>query len=169
MLAIIIIVISLVMMDQITKIIVTRSLEISESISLIDNFLAITYHRNAGAAWGILQGQMIFFYTITIIVIGVLIFWLRKIDLQKERLLGIAIAFMLGGAVGNFIDRLLYQEVIDFIDVMILGYDFPIFNIADSALCIGVFLFAIDAFYLERKRKKRAKSLELRTETGEAL
>ena len=128
---------------------------LGQSISVIDNFLYITSHRNEGAAWGILQGKMIFFYVVTLVVIGLVILWIRKLDIKKEKLLVIALSLILGGALGNFIDRVMYQHVVDFINTYIFGYDFPIFNIADSALCIGVFLMAVDAI-LDIKRHSQS-------------
>ena len=142
-----------VIVDQVTKYLVASQMTIGQSIPVIDNFLYITSHRNAGAAWGIFQGKMMFFYLITLAVIAVVLIWLSRLDLKKDRLLVIALALILGGAIGNFIDRLLYQHVIDFIDTYIFGYDFPIFNIADSALCIGMALMVIDAIF-DMKRQK---------------
>ena len=140
-----------IIVDQLTKFLVVKYMTLGQSISVIDNFLYITSHRNEGAAWGILQGKMIFFYVVTLVVIGLVILWIRKLDIKKEKLLVIAISLILGGALGNFIDRVMYQHVVDFINTYIFGYDFPIFNIADSALCIGVFLMAVDAI-LDIKR-----------------
>ena len=140
-----------IVLDQVTKYLVASQMTIGQSIPIIDNFLYITSHRNAGAAWGIFQGKMMFFYLITLAVIAVVIVWMTRLDIKKDKWLMIALALILGGAVGNFIDRVLYQHVVDFIDTYILGYDFPIFNIADSALCIGVVLMAIDAI-LDMKR-----------------
>ncbi len=137
--------------DQLTKYLVVTKMTLGQSIPLIDNFLYITSHRNEGAAWGILQGKMMFFYLITLIVVGVVIVWLTRLDFKKDKLLVIALALILGGALGNFIDRVSYQHVVDFIDTYIFGYDFPIFNVADSALCIGVVLMALDAI-LDMKR-----------------
>ena len=141
--------------DQLTKFIVVKYMTLGQSISVIDNFLYITSHRNEGAAWGILQGKMIFFYVVTLVVIGLVILWIRKLDIKKEKLLVIALSLILGGALGNFIDRVMYQHVVDFINTYIFGYDFPIFNIADSALCIGVFLMAVDAI-LDIKRHSQS-------------
>lgn len=137
--------------DQLTKYLVVTQMTRGQSIPLIDNFIYITSHRNEGAAWGILQGKMMFFYIITLVVVGVVIVWLSRLDVKKDKLLVIALAFILGGALGNFIDRVFYQHVVDFIDTYIFGYDFPIFNIADSALSIGVALMALDAI-LDTKR-----------------
>ena len=141
-----------IVLDQVTKYLVASQMTIGQSIPIIDNFLYITSHRNAGAAWGIFQGKMMFFYLITLAVIAVVIVWMTRLDIKKDKWLMIALALILGGAVGNFIDRVLYQHVVDFIDTYILGYDFPIFNNADSALCIGVVLMAIDAI-LDMKRQ----------------
>lgn len=137
--------------DQLTKYLVVTQMNLGQSIPLINNFLYITSHRNEGAAWGILQGKMMFFYIITLVVVGVVIVWLSRLDVKKDKLLVIALALILGGALGNFIDRVFYQHVVDFIDTYIFGYDFPIFNIADSALSIGVALMALDAI-LDSKR-----------------
>ena len=144
-----------IIIDQLTKFLVVKYMTIGQSISIIDHFLYITSHRNEGAAWGILQGKMLFFYVVTLIVIGVVILWIRRLEVKKEKLLVIALSLILGGAIGNFIDRVMYQHVVDFINTYIFGYDFPIFNIADSALCIGVFLMAVDAF-LDVKRDPKS-------------
>ena len=144
-----------IIVDQLTKFLVVKYMTLGQSISVIDNFLYITSHRNEGAAWGILQGKMTFFYIVTLVVIGVVILWIRRLDMKKEKLLVIALSLILGGALGNFIDRVMYQHVVDFINTYIFGYDFPIFNIADSALCIGVFLMAVDAI-LDIKRHSQS-------------
>ena len=144
-----------IIVDQLTKFLVVKYMTLGQSISVIVNFLYITSHRNEGAAWGILQGKMIFFYVVTLVVIGLVILWIRKLDIKKEKLLVIALSLILGGALGNFIDRVMYQHVVDFINTYIFGYDFPIFNIADSALCIGVFLMAVDAI-LDIKRHSQS-------------
>lgn len=144
-----------IIVDQLTKFLVVKYMTLGQSISVIDNFLYITSHRNEGAAWGILQGKMIFFYVVTLVVIGLVILWIRKLDIKKEKLLVIALSLILGGALGNFIDRVMYQHVVDFINTYIFGYDFPIFNLADSALCIGVFLMAVDAI-LDIKRHSQS-------------
>ena len=144
-----------IIVDQLTKFLVVKYMTLGQSISVIDNFLYITSHRNEGAAWGILQGKMIFFYVVTLVVIGLVILWIRKLDIKKEKLLVIALSLILCGALGNFIDRVMYQHVVDFINTYIFGYDFPIFNIADSALCIGVFLMAVDAI-LDIKRHSQS-------------
>ncbi|RPF56063.1 signal peptidase II [Aquisalibacillus elongatus] len=142
----------IIILDQLTKWSVASSMKLYESKEVIPGFLSITSHRNSGAAWGILEGQMWLFYIVTVIVIGVIIYYMQ---LYKDSYpwLMVGFAFILGGAIGNFIDRVFLQEVIDFIDVMIFAYDFPIFNIADSALTVGVVLVIVMMLIDEMKNK----------------
>lgn len=127
-------------------------MEFGESIKIIDNFFYLTSHRNKGAAWGMLEGQMWLFYIITLVVAAGIIYYMQT-QAKGKPLFQVSLAFILGGAIGNFIDRLFRKEVVDFLDTYILGYDFPIFNIADSALTIGVILLFIQVFKEERKEK----------------
>nr|WP_221452200.1 signal peptidase II [Bacillus benzoevorans] len=142
-------------LDQWTKWLIIQNMELSESIPIIDSFLYITSHRNTGAAWGILEGQMWFFYVITTIVILAIVFYLKKAA-KEGVLFKISLALMLGGAVGNFIDRIFRQEVVDFIHTYPFGYNFPIFNIADSSLVIGVALLMVYMVIEERRTKEKA-------------
>ncbi|MDR6997976.1 signal peptidase II [Neobacillus niacini] len=144
-----------IVLDQITKWLIVSKMHFGESITIIENFLYITSHRNRGAAWGILQGQMWLFYAITLVVIIALIYYLQKAAKGKW-LLGISLSFMLGGAIGNFIDRVIRKEVVDFIHTFIFGYNFPVFNIADSALVIGVILLMISMLRDERESKEKS-------------
>lgn len=144
----------LIAVDQLTKWLVVKNMDLGESITIIQDFLYITSHRNRGAAWGILQGQMWFFYIITIIVIVAIMYYLKKAK-NEGALFKWALSFMLGGAIGNFIDRVLRQEVVDFIHTFPFGYNFPIFNIADSSLVIGVGLLIIHMFLEEKKEKEK--------------
>lgn len=143
---------AIIIIDQWTKWLVVTKMDIGQSITVIENFLYLTSHRNQGAAWGILQGQMWFFYIITVIVIGVVIYYIQQYG-KESRLAGVALSLILAGAIGNFIDRLFRKEVVDFADTYIFSYDFPIFNVADSSLVIGVILVMIATFIDERKKK----------------
>ncbi len=146
----------LIAIDQITKYIVVTRMEIGEQIELMANFLYFTSHRNSGAAWGMLQGQMWLFYIVTVIVIIVVIYFMQTY--RDQPLLQLGFAFILGGAIGNFIDRILFQEVVDFIDVYIFGYNFPIFNIADAALTVGVILMIILILFEDNQPKGKKKN-----------
>lgn len=146
----------IIAIDQFTKWLIIANMNLGESMTIIENFLYITSHRNQGAAWGILQGQMWFFYIITVAVIFFIIYYLQK-HAKGKPIFSISLALLLGGAIGNFIDRLFRKEVVDFIDVYIFSYDFPIFNVADSSLVIGVALLILVMFLEERREKKLQK------------
>src|SRR5699024_6503634 len=115
---------------------------------------SITSHRNKGAAFGMLQGQMWLFYIITVIVVIGVIYYLHRYG-RKEMLFGIALALILGGAIGNFIDRLFRGSVVDFLYFRLI--DFPIFNVADSALTIGVALIFLHVLLEGKKEKANGK------------
>ncbi|MBM7701793.1 signal peptidase II [Metabacillus iocasae] len=142
-----------ILLDQVTKWVVVKQMELGDSIPVIENFLYITSHRNRGAAWGILQGQMWFFYIITVVVVIGLIVYIQKLKVE-EKWFGIALGLMLGGAIGNFIDRVFRKEVVDFVNTYIFSYDFPIFNVADSALVIGVALMFILTLFEGKTQKE---------------
>lgn len=138
----------LVIIDQVTKYLTVQNIELGQVIEFIPNIVSLTYIRNTGAAFSILEGQMWFFYIVTIIVIGVLIYYMYT-EAKKDRMLGVLLSFILAGAIGNFIDRLMLQYVVDMIKLEFI--DFAIFNVADSYLTVGVILLFIYTFYQERK------------------
>lgn len=150
------------LMDQVTKWIVVKEMYLGESIPVMEGIFYLTSHRNAGAAFGILQNQRWFFIVITILVVVGIIYYLLQLKGEKK-LMSWALGLILGGALGNFADRLLYGEVVDFLDVkIVLGtfyYDFPIFNVADSALVIGVGIILIDTI-METVKEIKNKKLE---------
>lgn len=146
---------AVILIDQVTKWMIVKEMYYGQSITVIENFLYITSHRNRGAAWGILQGQMWFFYLITVVVVVGLIIYIQKLK-KQDKWFGIALALMLGGAIGNFIDRVVRKEVVDFVNTYIFTYDFPIFNVADSALVVGVIIMFIMTLF-EGKMKKEHK------------
>ncbi|PGZ99551.1 signal peptidase II [Bacillus pseudomycoides] len=141
-----------IVIDQVSKWIIVKEMELGQSIPIIDNVLYITSHRNTGAAWGILEDRMWFFYVITVIFVIFIVIYMQKFA-KTDKLLGIALGLVLGGAIGNFIDRVFRKEVVDFIHTYIFSYNFPVFNIADSALCVGVMLIIIQTL-LEGKKTK---------------
>jgi signal peptidase II len=143
-----------ILLDQVTKWLVVKKMNLGESITVIEDFLYITSHRNRGAAWGILQGQMWFFYIITVIVIFGIIYYIQKYAKGKI-LLGLSLGLMLGGAIGNFIDRVVRKEVVDFVNTIIFSYDFPVFNVADSSLVVGVGLLMLQMLREERELKEK--------------
>ena len=147
-----IVAIVILIIDQLTKKIITATMNIGDSYEVIPHFLNITSHRNNGAAWGILSGKMGFFYIITLVILVVLVLFYIK-EAKYNLFMQVAISLLFAGALGNFIDRLFNGEVVDFIDTNIFGYDFPIFNIADSSLTIGV-IFVIIALVKDATKKE---------------
>lgn len=144
--------IAIIFLDQVTKLLVVKFMELGESIPLIDGFLYLTSHRNEGAAWGMLQGRMWLFYIITVFVIVVLVMFYKR-EAKTSLLLQTSLVLLMAGAIGNFIDRLLFQKVVDFVDTVIFGYDFPIFNVADASLTVGVILMVIQIFFFDKGDK----------------
>lgn len=132
--------------DQATKWLVEHKMHLYESIPVIDGFFYLTSHRNRGAAFGILQDKIWLFVSITLIVIGFVIYYLWQLKEEKNPGMSTAFALILGGAVGNLIDRLRLGEVVDFLHFQFGAYQFPIFNIADSSIVIGVLLLLVMTF-----------------------
>src|SRR5690554_5154279 len=149
-------------LDQLSKWIIHTFMELYESIPVIDSFFHITSHRNKGAAFGILQDQRWFFIIVTSVVVIGIIYYLYKMVAEKRRLLSFALSLLLGGALGNFIDRVRVGEVVDFFDFRFqfpwfgkdIDYNFAIFNVADSAIFVGVALILIDTLIQWRNEKR---------------
>lgn len=140
----------IVLIDQVSKYLTQAYVDLGQQVEWIPGLLSVTHIHNTGAAWSILEGQMWFFYIVTVIVVVMIIYYMQQ--MKDEPLLKTGLAFILGGALGNFIDRLLHQYVIDMIQLDFI--DFPIFNLADTALTIGVILLFIQYIFLDRQEKE---------------
>jgi signal peptidase II len=157
-----------IVIDQLSKWLIVHNLTLYESRSVIGDFFLITSHRNSGAAFSILEGQQWFFYIVTIIVLIGIVWYMQKVQKANKRLLAVSLSFLLGGALGNFIDRVMYGEVVDFLQFnfvfkifgQAVNYTFAIFNIADTAITVGVVLIFIDALrgWLKERRGNRNES-----------
>lgn len=131
------IVLGIIALDLFTKSMVAMNLDVYESIKVIDEFFYITFAKNTGAAWSLFSNGTSLLTIIS--AIGITAFcWMYRAADSKDHIGKIAISMMIAGAFGNFYDRLVFGYVRDFLDFVIFGYDFPIFNIADMALCLGV-------------------------------
>jgi signal peptidase II len=140
-------------LDQGSKYIVSHAMHVGDNIPVIPNVFYITSLRNTGAAWSILEGKMLFFYIVSLVVLGIVIYYMQKIG-RFRPLLGTSLGLILGGTLGNFLDRLIHGKVVDFIHVYLGTYSYPIFNIADSALCIGAILLLIYSLKDSKKGEK---------------
>ncbi|MCH7320859.1 signal peptidase II [Solibacillus sp. MA9] len=147
-----------VILDQWTKWLIVKNMELGERISIWDPWLGILSHRNRGAAWGMLEGQMWLFTIVTVAVIIAIIYF-NHTEAKGKPMYHVSLMFLLGGAVGNFLDRLFRGEVVDFVDVLIPGinYHFPIFNVADAVLTIAVIMLFITIIFEEKMNKKKVK------------
>ncbi len=136
-------------LDQASKIAIDKTFQLYESIAILPSFFNLTYVHNTGAAFSFLSEaggwQRWFFAALAIIMSVIMTIWLTKLK-ENETLLAGALSLILGGAIGNLIDRLFYGYVIDFLDVYYGTYHWPAFNIADSAITIGVALMLVDSF-----------------------
>jgi signal peptidase II len=134
------------LIDFITKKVIEKKLAIGEQINVLgDGFFIITSHRNRGAAFGILQEQTILFITITLLVVAGIVWYMYKNRHSGKALMLTGLGLVLGGAFGNFLDRALYGQVVDFLQFTFGSYVFPIFNLADSGIVCGVGLILLDA------------------------
>ncbi len=142
-------VIGIVLFDQATKYIVDQRMPLNHSIPIIDDVFSLTYIRNTGAAFGILARsaagfRLPFLVLFSLLAIGFIFMMLRRLP-ERETGLITALSFILGGAIGNLIDRVIYGEVIDFLDFYWSNYHWPAFNLADSFITVGVL---ITVYYL---------------------
>lgn len=143
----------LILIDQISKILITKSLELNDSLNVIPNFFNLTYNKNYGAAFGILEGKRYLFLFITALALSYLIYEMRKY--KESKLTYISFCIVVAGIIGNFIDRLFIGYVRDFLDFKILGYNFAIFNFADSCMVIGAIILFITIFMEEKNEKNK--------------
>lgn len=153
----------LVIIDQVTKLIIVKNLDIGEIKEVIafgsQKIFSITHVRNTGAAWSIMKGQKIFLIGFPVLVIGIMLFMLfsHKIKTKFEHT---CVALVIAGGVGNLIDRIRLGEVVDFIKWEV--FSFPVFNVAD--ICIVVGAFALCIYYIiadpDKDKKKEAEKPE---------
>jgi signal peptidase II len=143
-----------IVLDQLTKLYIMQTMRLHESIPIIPNVFSLTYIRNPGAAFGLLAGssnafRTVFFGLTSVFALGLLGTILFRMP-ERDWVGRMSVAGILGGAIGNLIDRLRYGEVIDFLDVYVDTYHWPAFNVADSAITVGV-IFLIVHFAFEKK------------------
>ncbi len=146
--------VTVVVVDQVTKLWIVQSMRLHESIPIVPNLFSLTYIRNPGAAFGLLAGssnafRMVFFAVTSLFALALLGTILFRLP-EKDWIGQLSIAGILGGAIGNLIDRLRFGEVIDFLDVYVESYHWPAFNVADSAISVGVVCLILH-FAFERK------------------
>lgn len=148
---IIFILIIILIADQFTKIIVSSCLQ-GFPINIIDDFFYIDFVKNSGAAFSIFQDWTFLLIILTVVILVLLIYALSQLK-NINRVQIYAYGLVLGGTIGNFIDRLLYGYVLDFFSFKFGNFYFPVFNIADCALVIGVILYIVDVIVRDKHEK----------------
>lgn len=151
---------TVILLDQATKLVIVEALRVGQGIPVIPGFFDIVFVLNPGAAFGFLatlsEGvRSPFFILITVVAVSLIVFYHTRF-LHADRLASVALGLILGGAIGNLIDRLRYGMVVDFLDFHVSRYHWPAFNVADSAISIGVSLMFLDMLLDWRREKRRA-------------
>ena len=149
----------ILMLDQFIKIIINRYISLGSSVTVIPNFFSIMNLKNTGAAFSILEDNTVLLVIISVIVIVLLDRSIKKIS-KFEVLEKISLGLIMGGIFGNLIDRIIHHGVIDYLSFKIFGYSFPVFNLADMAIVIGVGLYLIEI--IKDKQRIRSKYNEQR-------
>ncbi|MEZ5528837.1 MAG: signal peptidase II [Porticoccaceae bacterium] len=147
-----------VALDQGSKVWVAAAFDYAETLEVLP-FFNMTLVYNRGAAFSFLSDaggwQRWLFAVIGIVVSVIIAVWISRLSLQQKRL-SLALSLILGGAIGNLWDRAILGHVIDFIDIHYLGYHWPAFNLADSAITLGALLLIVDSLFAGGERKKEA-------------
>jgi signal peptidase II len=145
---------SIILLDQWTKFLIHQSMRLHESITVVEGFFAITYIRNPGAAFGFLANlsdHFRFYFFVIISVVALIFLWAFFLKTPQEDFwTQVGISLVVGGAIGNLIDRLRLGEVIDFLDFFIGSAHWPAFNVADSAISMGLTLLILQLFLRSR-------------------
>ena len=145
-----------IVLDQLTKYLICRNFAVGESVPVISGLFSLTYVRNIGAAWGILAGWRIALVALAVVMVFLLIRYRTKVF--PATLLGnCSFVLLISGIIGNAIDRARLGYVVDFLDFYTGNSHFPSFNVADSCICVGVFLYMIINLLSARNTEKEAK------------
>ncbi|MDD2409108.1 MAG: signal peptidase II [Bacilli bacterium] len=142
-------------LDQISKILIDLYLSINDSFTIINNFFHITYVNNYGAAFGILNNKIWLLIIFTLLTVFIVYRYINTFKINKRN--EIAFSFLLGGILGNLIDRLFLGYIRDFLDFKIFGYNFPVFNLGDTFIFLGAILLII-AIYKGEDNANSSKS-----------
>ena len=141
----------LLCLDICSKQLVVRFMDVGQSISIIPRFFSLTYVKNRGIAFSMLEGNLVFIIFLSLLIIGGIFFSIRFKKLSWSE--SFCYALIVGGAIGNLIDRVIYGYVIDFFDFTLFGYEMAIFNVADIFIVLGVFLLLFMEFWKGRDKR----------------
>jgi signal peptidase II len=138
-------------LDQVTKALILKHLPLGGSLPVIPGFFAITHVHNPGGAFGFLatmsaEVRSLLFVAVSLLAAGLIVYFYWQTP-PRQRVLAFGLALVFGGAVGNLVDRIRFGIVVDFLDVYIQDLHWPAFNVADSAITVGVFIFACNLLF----------------------
>lgn len=141
---------AVVLLDQFFKAYIAATMRLHESIPIIEGYFNITYVKNPGAAFGFLANsapefRSLFLISVTVIAIVLILYFISK-NTAKEVFLTFSLSLILGGAVGNLIDRIRFGAVTDYLDFYISSYHWPAFNVADAAISLGALILVVEIF-----------------------
>lgn len=148
-----IITIIIILIDRLLKLVVNSTLELFVKYKVIDNFFYLFNCHNEGAAFSILDGNVFFLIIITLVALFLIIKFIKK-ENDYSKINIISYGLLLGGILGNLIDRVIYGYVIDYLSFIIFNYNFPVFNFADISIVIGAFLLIIKEFGGDKNESK---------------
>lgn len=143
-----------IIIDQITKLIIMNNMKIGEEIVVIKKFFSILYVTNTGAAFSILENSTTLIIIISLFCLALIVSLLKK-EKDITPIKVISFGILIGGMISNLIDRVFYKNVIDFLSFNLINYRFPVFNIADIGITIGVFLYLLVNLKEEILSKKK--------------
>ena len=149
-----------IVLDQSTKLMIQQTLPLHRKVEIIPGFFNLIHVRNTGGAFGIFGGEKgpmgsVLFLVASLIAVGILVILFLRVK-EHEKILAFSLALLLGGAFGNLIDRVSYGEVVDFLDFHVSSFHWPAFNIADSAISIGIGLMALELLIKEHKKPSKS-------------
>lgn len=153
----------LLMIDQLVKLFVRSKISLMDKITVIPNFFSLYHIENTGAAFSLFSGATIILIVLSVLVLAFLHFYVLSDEVMtKWKKFGLGI--VIGGIIGNLIDRILYGAVVDYLAFSFFGYSFPVFNIADIGITVGFLILVIDIFrsdyneFRDRSNRKRKKN-----------
>ena len=133
------------LIDQISKIVITNTFSLNETRTIIKSFFSLSYIQNTGAAWGLFEGKTILLAIISLIFLYFFVKYIIELkSINKFNM--VSLGLILGGIVGNLFDRIVNNYVIDFLSFRFFSYNFPVFNLADTFIVVGIILIIIETF-----------------------
>lgn len=160
------IVLAAILADQLIKLYINSSFELFETHGFIPHVLSLTHIRNSGAAWSIMEGKTWFLILLPVVMIAAALIYMYRIR-GGSRLALISLALVVGGGIGNLIDRIRLHEVIDYLKLEL--FDFPIFNFADMCVVVGAILFCVYMFFFDESDKQQKEPRNMDTNSNESV